>query len=259
MNPHRGRRAPRKKKKAPRKERKMPVGSCVATLPCFEKVVVETGNALEEEVFARRRIFTRHTVTARGGCEIGVWLDETIAAQKGVVRNYVRDIALGLRKVQPFVGIPWSVCIVPCHFGMTDYDGFGLVCVVLLDYVVVRPVGKIVAALESFLKWHRRASNDCEVDAQELLAVLGLGNKGLETPRAKTADEEDCWLCLEPFDTAEVHLRWDADYFCCGHLLCQNCTPRYASLKHCGVCRAVPPPQDGLEERIMRRVKNNAR
>ena len=258
MNPHKGRSAPRKKKKAACKERKMPFGSCVATLSCFEKIVAETAKILEEEVFARRELYTMYSVAARGGSEVGQWLDETISAQKALVREYVREISRRARPVRPFVGIPWSVCVVPCYVGMTDYEGFGLVCVVLLDYVIARPVGKIVPGLEAFLKWHRRASDACDVQLPDLFAALcGESESDARAcaSRAKASDEGDCWLCLEPFDTAEVHVRWDADCFCCGHLLCTKCTPTASKLKECGVCRAVRPPLDGLEERIMRRAK----
>jgi hypothetical protein len=235
----------------------MPFGSCVATLPEFEDIVVETGRILEEEVFAGQMMFTKHNApTARGICDVGAWADKTIVDQCEKTRNYFLELFLGKRDVQPFVGILWSVCVVPCYIGMTEFEGFGLVCVVLMDFVVVRPVGNIVSGLKSFLKWHKRTFDPLEEPGDLFLLCLGLDNKSTEAPRASAWDEGECWICLEPFKPVEVHVSWNADFFCCGHLLCTKCTPVATSLKECGVCRSVRPPPDDLEKRVMCRVKN---
>ena len=176
MNPHKGRNGPRKKNKAARKDRKMPFGSCVATLPEFEDIVVETGRILEEEVFTGQMMFTKHNApTVRGICDVGAWSDRTIDEQKDTTRKYFIELVLGKREVQPFVGILWSVCIVPSYIGMTDFEGFGLVVVVLMDYVVVRTVGNIVSGLKSFLKWHRRTFDPLVDRGDPILEILGMG------------------------------------------------------------------------------------
>lgn len=248
MNPHKGRSAPRKKKKGARKDRKVPLGSCVVTLPCFAKMVEETGRILEEEVFALESppaIYTKHLVTARGGAEIASWIDGTIGAQIEMLSDcLIRGYLLGSFE-EPFVGVPWSVCVIPAYAGMTDFEGFGLIAVVILDVVIVRPVGKIVPGLKSHLSRRARLEGSLS-ESMERLPFGGESKGG--------ASEEDCWICLDPFDAKEANMLWNSDYFCCGHLVCPKCTPAAAGLKHCGVCRALEPTVDGLEERIFGRI-----
>jgi hypothetical protein len=157
-------------------------------------------------------------------------------------------------------GIPWSMCIVPAFIGMTDYEGFGLIYVATFNYVICRPVGKIVEALKSFLKWYRRIIEISKVDLYKVLDVLGITSSEKEEKYIDyTHGEEECWLCLEKFNAVGVFVMWESDYFCCGHILCPKCTPSSAELKRCGVCRAVPPPENGLEKRIMERVRRTTR
>lgn len=261
MNPHKGRSAPKKKKKAARKDKKIPLGSCVVTLPYFDKIVFETVQIIEEEVFAVfGRIYNKYSFTALGHDQVGAWMDRTIHKQTTMICGHTRDVFLHDGKIfTPSTGIPWSVCVCPVYVGMTDYEGFALIYVAILDHVIGRPVGKIVPGLQSFLKWHRRVSAPSSFRMSELLdALVGVDDIKEELGReANNIYEGECWICLESFNTVQVYMQWNSDYFCCGHLLCPKCTPVASSLKHCGVCRAIPPPNNGLEERIMSRVKAN--
>lgn len=207
---------PRKKKKAARKDRKIQFGSCISTLANFEKIIEKTGQIVEEEIFSSQHFFKKHCVTALGSDQTGAWLCQTITDQR-------KMLCIG-----PWF-IPWSLCVTPCSVGVTEYKGFGLISVVVFDYVITRPVGKIIPALKGFLQWWKRVpSSECKME---------------------------CWLCLDPFYTVESAQIWNADYFCCGHMVCPKCTTAAARLNHCGVCRAVAPPNDGLEDRITSRVK----
>lgn len=253
MNPHQGRSAPKKKKKAARKDKKIPLGSCIVTLPYFDKIVFETVQLIEEEVFAVfGRLFNKYSFTALGYNQVGAWMDRTIRKQS----------TMCVFNGNPLNGIPWSVCVCPVYVGMTDYEGFALIYVAILDHVIGRPVGKIVSGLQSFLKWHMRVTlNSSSIMHEELMLDALFGRLDIKEERrreeAKNIYEGECWICLESFNTEEVYIQWNSDYFCCGHILCPKCTPVASSLKHCGVCRAIPPPNNGLEERIMSRVKAN--
>jgi hypothetical protein len=216
------------------------MGSCVVSLPFFANIVAETARLIEDEVFASEgapAIFSRNLVTAKGGSQVAEWIEETIDAQIDIMSDsLIRSYLGGVLVTNPVVA-PWSVCVVPVYAGMTDYEGFGLITVVILDLVVVRPVGKIVAGLKSHLaRWKRTVEN-----AEDL---------------SKSGDcKDECWLCLETFNSRKSNMLWNSDYFCCGHLVCPSCTNAAAALRQCGVCRAAVPPDDGLEARILERAR----
>jgi hypothetical protein len=264
MNPHKGRSAPKKKKKAVRKDNQMPFGTCYTNLPNYERIVDETAVIIDEDVFyIENRVseyFTPYKVASMGYTDAFEWINEISEEQRLIVVNRIRTFMSNPNFLKLSVGIPWSVCVVPSYVGMTDFDGFGLVFVGVLSYVIVRPVYKIVEGLKSFMKWFKRVSDLSKVNISHLCNMIDTND--IDAPENLSYNihgDEECWICLEPFHASRVFAMWESDYFCCGHLLCPKCTPSSPGLKSCGVCRAVPPPKNGLEERIMERVRNKNR
>lgn len=225
------------------------------SLPHFDDIVVEIGEILDEEVFAPSGCYTKYCIAALGSMEVGQWIEDTLKAQLNMMVNGMMKIGIGEGSDDLSLGVPWSVCVVPCHRGAEEHDGFGLVVVVTLASAIVRPLGKVVPALDAFINARKRLAFEIE---REMLLSLNSDEDGRDPDKkicTSKFNTDECWLCLEPFVPDEVNLIWNADFFCCGHLVCPECTPAASGLRLCGVCRAPPPPKHGLEDMAISRVK----